>query len=459
MTILTAIHDGFFVRNFLRTDAARIIIEQPGDRLVVLVPKEKVEYYALEFPESSITFDVLPELQRPVVETFFQFIERASIHSRTARMQRTYLFQSNFSFSWNGIRTLLLYPVEVMCGCLGQFSWWRRMIRWSYARFSDHTFDSLLDRYNPDVVYCSNVIHSEDHILAKVARRRGVRVVGMILSWDNLYSKTIIRVHPDTLLVHTPEILELAATYGDFPRNRVCITGIPQYDRYFSGRVTMSREEFLNSIGADPSKKTILYAFSGKAALDIEFDILRILHESLEAHALSESVNVLIRPYPRYDFSEKRMERMRSAYRFFVVSAVGHVADTVHNWEFTDEAVNFLHHSLIYADVVVTMYSTFFIEAAILDKPIVGVAFDGALRRPYWNSARRFFDWNHLAKIRTLNGIAIVHSADEMVTALNDALQVPAMLREGRARIVQEQCYMTDGKSAERVARAIIHTL
>lgn len=455
MTVLTAIRDGFFIRNFLRTDAMRMLTGTSDNRLIILVPKEKISYYVSEFPQSTLIFDALPELQRPRVEEFFQFLERASIHSVTARMQRSYQLHHNLSFSWNGLQALLLFPIEVVCGMLGAFSWWRKLIRWSYMQLHDRTFDAHIELYSPDVIYCSNLIHSEDHILAKAARKKGIRAVGMILSWDNLYSKTIIRVHPDTLLVHTPEICKLALSFGDFPTDRVIITGIPQYDRYFLRTVTKTRDAFLKSIGADPRNKTILYAFSGKAALDIEFDILTLLHSAVQRGAIREPVNILVRPYPRYDFSEKRMEQMRLKYGFIIESAVGHVSETTHNWEFTSQAIEFLHHSLAYADVVMTMYSTFFIEAAILDKPIIGIAFDGNLRRPYWNSARRFFDWNHLAKIRTLNGIAITGSEAEMIKAVNNALEHPADLHDGRIRIVREQCHFTDGQSALRVARAI----
>jgi CDP-glycerol glycerophosphotransferase (TagB/SpsB family) len=102
------------------------------------------------------------------------------------------------------------------------------------------------------------------------------------------------------------------------------------------------------------------------------------------------------------------------------------------------------------------MYSTFFIEAAIFDKPLIGIAFDGLKKLPYWDSASRFFEWDHLRDIKPLNGIWLVDDKNELILAINKYLKEPNFLKEGREKIVSKQVQFTDGGSAERMANVII---
>ena len=114
---------------------------------------------------------------------------------------------------------------------------------------------------------------------------------------------------------------------------------------------------------------------------------------------------------------------------------------------------------LAHADLVITMYSTFFIEAAIFDKPLIAIAFDGFKKLDYWNSAERFFEWDHLKEIGELGGIWRVKSREELLAAINFYLANPGHLKDGRKKIVLRQTQFRDGQSAKRVADAILKFL
>ena len=456
-TILANVSNSFFVRNFLRTDALKVLEASGEVRLVLLAPKNKVDYYKKEFPAPFITFDILPEVGNSRVEKFFKFLETASISSKTSYMlAKSNLHRHGSSFS------ILRYPsflLRMVLLNLGRFSFWRNFVRGIYYVFPNNAFDEILEKYKPDLAFFPSLIYSEDYVLAKAAKKRGVKTLGMTLSWDNFYSKTLLLVKPDNLLLHTKNILSQAQKFGDWDSPNVSAVGIPQYDRYFKKENISSREEFFRSIGADPSKKLILYAFSGKAGFNIELKIVELLHKYLVEKQINDDIQVLIRPYPRYDFPKEKLEAMKQKYGFLAASPVAHPTGEKGDWEFDKEALDFLSSSLAHADLVVTMYSTFFIEAAIFDKPLVAVGFDGEKELDYWNSAKRFFDWNHLAELRPLDGIKIVKSGQELISAINGYLSNPALDSEGRKKIVLEQCQFTDGLSGERVSKTILGLL
>lgn len=454
-TILANVSTSFFVRNFLRTDAFRILGERKDVRLVLLAPKEKLSYYRREFPQNFLVFEPLPEVRLRKTERFFKFLETSSIHTRTTFIHsHTALYRIGSKVRL--AQRYLIFIFQRICWHLGRFRLWRELLRKIYFILPNHAFDEILEEYRPDFIFCPTLVYMEDYVLAKAARKRGIKVLGMTLSWDNFYGKTFLMVKPDWLFLHTDFIKEQAEKLGDFPRGHTTVVGIPQYDRYFRKTGLKSREEFFKEIGTDPSRKLILYGFSGKAGLDIEFDIVDILAEAVKKKELAQEVNVLIRPYPRYDFPQEKISTMKTKYGFLATPAVFHVGSGKGDWEFDEKSITFLLNSLAHADIVISMYSTFFIEAAIFDKPLVAIAFDGYQKRNYWNSARRFFDWEHLSDVKPLNGVWLVRDREEFIKAVNKYLSEPGYLLEGRRKIVEKECQFADGLSGERLGKALL---
>ncbi len=324
----------------------------------------------------------------------------------------------------------------------------------------DRRVAALFDRYRPDLVYAPTMI-SPDMAILKEAKKRGIKTAGMVLSWDNLYSKTMLRVHPDLLLAHTASIKRQAETLGDYPAERIRVVGIPQYDRVFRKQGLMPREQFIASLGGDPAKKLIVYALSGKAGLSIEYDIIEMLWRLREGGSvpLMRDAEVLVRPYPRFDLPEPALKRITKQYGFLAPPSMAHAGTGKDRWEFDERALALLVNTLHHTDLIITMYSTFFIEGAACDKPLIGIAFDGTQKNDFWNSAARFFQWDHLAEIKPLRGIRLVRSEAELAEAIRAYLRNPYQDREGREKIVAQQCGFTDGKAGERVGQALLGML
>ena len=457
-TVLANVSNSFFVRNFLRSDPLKILESNGNVRLVLLVPKKKLEYYRSEFPSSNIIFDVMPEVNLFRVEKLFKFLETASIYTNTSLMLSKHNLYRTGSKDFVVFRYLSFF-VRYIIWQVGRTRVWREFLRSVYLSFSNDAYDEILEKYLPDLVFLPSMIYVEDYIVAKAAKKKGVKTLGMTLSWDNFYSKTLLLVKPDILMVHTGLIVEQAKNLGDYDSGKIVVTGIPQYDRYFKKEGLISRDEYFRKIGADPSKKLILYAFSGKAGIDIEFSVLEILHKVINEGKISKEVQVLLRPYPRYDFSDDKLDELRKKYGFLAQQPVSHPVGGSDDWEFNAESLNFLSNSLAHADLVITMYSTFFIEAAIFDRPLIAAGFDGAKNLDYWNSSKRFFDWDHLSELKPLNGIKIVRNQAEFVMAINGYLENPTLLSEGRKQIVLQQSQFTDGESGMRLAKTILGAL
>ncbi|MBI1975589.1 MAG: CDP-glycerol glycerophosphotransferase family protein [Candidatus Vogelbacteria bacterium] len=458
-TFLIPIGNNFFARNFLRTEAFRILSSRTDVRLVLLAHRQKLDYYKAHFNMPNVVFDICPDIRGLYSEQFFQTIEQASIVTSRSHMdQMTGLFRGGEKNSpLQFIRRLGVFSFKRFFRIVGRIGRpYRMFFRAFYFAYPSNTFAGILKKYAPDVVFCPTMVWGEDYRLMREAKKAGIATAGMIFSWDTFYSKTLLRLHPDHLLVQTDMIRHQAIHLGDYPEDKIIVTGILQYDLYFKHPPICSREDFMREIGGDPSKKLILYAFSGKAGLHIDVDIVDILHCAISENLLGEDVQVLLRPYPRFDFGQEKLEKMRARYGFLAHASTTSIGTGRADWEMDEEAVAFLANSLFHADIVITIYSTFFIEAAIFDKPLVGIAFDGYRTYNYWNSARRFFDWDHLRDIKSTNAIWLATDKEEFVRALCAYLKDPARLRSERKQLVLQQAQFVDGRSGMRTAHALL---
>lgn len=455
-TILIKFDNSFFVRNFLRTDIFSILSSVGDLCMVFLAPEKKLTYYRKEFLGANVIFDVCPETRFFLSERVFRFVETASIHSHTV----TLLQKTDFVRA-KGQKILItrvgVYAIRRLLWQLGRFRWWRNLIRAMYRSLPSNTFASSLAKWKPDLVYCSSMVYTDFRLL-KEAKKAGFKTLGMILSWDNLHSKTMLRVFPDNLMVHTDDTMTQVMRYADYPKERMRVSGLPQYDRYFRRTGVTGRDQFIQSIGGDPSKKLIVYAVSGKAGLHIDLGIVKMIRDAIAANEISQDAEILFRAYPRYDFSPEKVVHITRELRCLVRPVMTHVGEGRDNWEFDEDAISFLANTLAHADAVVALYTTFFIEAALFDKPLIAVGFDER-NVSYWDSAKRFFEWDHLRELYHLGGIQRVESRKELIEAINASFKNPSELHEGRMRMIARQSQFTDGKSGERVARIILDLL
>src|SRR5258707_14009804 len=102
------------------------------------------------------------------------------------------------------------------------------------------------------------------------------------------------------------------------------------------------------------------------------------------------------------------------------------------------------------SDVVVKVASIIAIEASIFDTPVVNVSFDGEVPSDFARSARRYYRFTHYVNITRHNAVRVAEEPVQLVELVERYLRDRALDREGRRRVVEEQCQFLDGRSAER---------
>ena len=451
-TIFIPIYNGIRARNFFRSSAYTELAGDPSLQLVILIPPSKLGYYRSEFPEPNVIFEPHEIISEPWFGRFLAEFAFNLLSTKTMEYKQRleYLRYGNWP------RFVLKRAVHYF---LGPFIFFRSLVRF-FDRWValDPAVASLLKKYKPDLVIVPDIVFPPDRVVLRAAKRLGFRVLGMIRSWDNLTSKGVIQILPDKLIVYTSVMKQEAIKYAGMSAQDIILTGVPHYDDFFEAP-RISRTEFLQGLGIDPSRRVILCApffdkYTGSAVV-----IINTLLEAIETGDLPKDVHILVRYRPATPEIPPGLIRPSShltiskpCSRYFEVR---NIQSPTLDWEFTRDDLDLLMNSLRFSDVVINTISTLSIDAAILDHPVIVVRFDADPHCPPKHSVNLVIQHDHYRAIEKSGGVRLVWNMEELLQSLNAYLKNPAQDRAGRRKIVEEQIEFTDGRSGMRVAEYI----
>ncbi|MBI4992211.1 MAG: CDP-glycerol glycerophosphotransferase family protein [Candidatus Harrisonbacteria bacterium] len=437
MTIFITSFQSLISRNILGTPLLSFL-KSNNVQVVLLVPQKKKDFFEEEFREFEVVVESI-DTKLQWQDKFLRYLFLTALKTRTLDIKRE--TEMKGSGKW--------LKVIIRNSSIG-----RKMLRWLNAILTPrNTFKDSFQKYNPDLVFSTDAQNEIDVRLLLDAKRNGVSTIGMVRSWDNLTAKGVIRVIPDLLAVHNEILKEEAITLHGIPEERIKIIGIPHYDRYFQGSHS-SREEFMKRIGANPQKKLILFAPTGDRYIGentVDKEVLEILDKNI-----GEEYQILVR-FPPADTVSGLDGRENNSR--FIFDRPSRRFKVLKNTELTKEEDAHLVDSIYWSDLIIAGPSTLCVDAAVFNKPIVLVGFDGYEKRPYYQGIRRYYDYNHFDPILKSGGVKLAENAEALAKSVKAYLQNPFLDEQGRRAIVRQECWNTDGKATERLANSLISAL
>jgi hypothetical protein len=153
----------------------------------------------------------------------------------------------------------------------------------------------------PDVVLVSHLAEfgSGQTDYVRAARRLGIHTAYPVFSWDNLTNKGLIHEPPEEVLVWNDFQADEAVELQGVPRERVRVTGAPNYDHWFDWQPSRTREELCEAVGLRPDRPVVLYVCSSAFIARNEVEFVRRWVAALRERggALAEA-GILVRPHP-----------------------------------------------------------------------------------------------------------------------------------------------------------------
>ena len=453
-TIFITIFEGVESKNILRTAILPTLLSHPDVRLVLFVKDARRRgYHEAEFKDPRISYEVAGPLRVTGPDVMFVRLKFLLLRTKTTRLRRRMRYGEQ---EGTGTASYLL-------GSLLQYLFARPAIQrlargLDFALVQSDTYASSFEKYHPDLVLCANLFDEPEVHLLREAKRRGVKTIGIINSWDKATSRGILRLLPDRLVVFNNHVRDDLLRYQAVPRDRIFVGGIPHYDQYISLR-PWNREEFFRRLNLSPVQQLIVYAPVGSLFGAADWDAIDMLEQCRRDGTFGDRAELLVR-FPPNDFIDQTELRKRPWLRYqYPGVRFSEERGTGIDWDMTFPELEELASTLFHMSLLVCYASSISVDAAILDKPVINIGFELRPRARGVKSPVQFFAQTHYEKALATGGIHLARTREDFVEWVNRYLAYPEFDRQGRKRLAEEQCMFLDGKSGERIARYIITVL
>lgn len=467
-TILLSIPFGMSARNFLRSDFYPQLREKV--KIIVVTPMAEDAGFVQEFSHPNVTFIKINPIHSVATSLWDRILRPIETTRFTQRHPDVTTLQM-LAQKLKRDRPLRYWLYRLLTATLGSSESLIRMMRSLYrSALKNKEVQRLFDSTQIDLVFLTHGYVQEEQEITLEAKKRGIKVINMIHSWDNVTSKSAMKQMTnydvgrlwfndlvDEAIVWN-EILakELVDLYG-FPRAKIFLSGIPQFDVYANPNVRTDRETFFKSFGGDPKKKLIYFLATSPSLVHDQSLVVRTLMEAIHKNQLEQPAQLLIRFHPRTDMGNWRDVFKGPDVYFQQPSAAFSALPLTSGWAKEPQKIHELANSLYHCDILINGMSTSAIDAAAFDKPVICFGFDGD---PKNNSIVPLYYRNtHYAKLLELGGIQVAWSPTELIKQVNSYLEDPSRDAAGRRLIREKVCTRLDGQSGMRIAQFLLKQL
>jgi hypothetical protein len=449
-TLFILLDSGTAIRNILRTDVLKVLKAQGDIRIIIFSPVADDDFKK-EFLAENVFIEPVPKWKpNPIVKSLRSlkkdiWADRANVFTfKQKRDKKEGRFLRRF------VLKVLMNNHSVKNG-----DSYIESLEKLELFFTPSLAGYYFEKYKPDLIFYTT-IYFKDLCIEIEAQKRRIKTVCFIHSWDNPTSKGPFQVIPDRIIVWNNILKDELMRYHDFPSEKIVISGVPQFDIYVDKAHCLSKDEFFKKWGLDTARKLITYTTGTPGMTPFDHEIVELLYEALQKNSFIYPSQLLIRLHPKdkYDYYKKFENKPH-----LVIQMPGKPADTNDSWNPTREDMYGLAELMRYSDVVINVASTITIDAVSFDTPVINVAFDGFQTKPYKNSCRRYYDYEHYKNIVKTDGVKIAYSKEELIDYINLYLNDPSIDAGGRKKIREEQCWKLDGNSGRRIAEYILHYL
>lgn len=465
-TVIIGVTTGRNARDILRTNVLDKLIKS-GLRIVVISPAASDERFRKEIEDDKVHVEMMHYPTNKLELIYLGLINGLFINSNFCNtIKIRYEHYKNTRF-YDGSLTSLSYIIRGISSNLLSYKNYkiRSLLKdLNVLLFPDVYYADLFEKYKPSLVFTTHNFSSYkqgDTPLLKRAIMNKIKTLSLVPSWDNITSKGEMPVHIDNLIVWNEQMRREAIEFHGYSDDDVFISGVPQFDIYFNRKGLPSKEAFFKKLGLDCNKKLITYTAGTPQLFKDEEEIIGLIVEAIGNNLFKYPCQLLIRLNPHDHSTDRntRYDKYKSS-KYVHVDFSWRKSDVnLDKWDPNLEDMIQLANTMMFSDVVINVASTITIDAACFDTPIINIGFDGSYERPYWESVRRYYDTAHYQNIVKTGGVKIARDGNDLLQYINMYLEDPKIDSDGRKKIVDEQCYYKDGKSAERIAEYILKQL
>lgn len=342
----------------------------------------------------------------------------------------------------------------------------RNIFRWKQQIFfTSNIYSDYFEEYKPELVVSCTAGWRIDRYFLREAIKRKIKTATVIIGWDNPSANGLPGANVEFVNVWS-EIHKRELNKGvDWPLEKIHVGGMPLYDGYVNGKWLISRDEYFRMHGLDPNRKLVTFAATA-LSISPNLHIVEILADIIAKGKLSEPSQLLIRLHPNHFKPTPRYEQEREAiYEIVKKNHNLHIVEPKalagnlprYSGEDYPEKTSMFKHS----DVLVTIYSTMALEAAMHDTPIVSACIDteAGWKDYFWVPLSTVPNWPTAARMVDTKAGRTAYTAEELTDCINAYLGNHDLEKEERHNFAKQELVYLDGSSTKVTADFILSLL
>jgi hypothetical protein len=311
-----------------------------------------------------------------------------------------------------------------------------------------------LRRLAPDFVWSTMCACALEYPYFLAARDLKIPVVTSILSFDNLTSRSLLPTYDHYLVWSERMRSQLLRLYPDVSHDQVSITGTPQFDFHCKPELIWSRNRTCDWLALPGNARYFLYAASHESLAPAEPGLVTTIAQTMEADPVLKKFHLVVRLHPHDDGS--RWHDVSKQSKLVALSRVCGPSSAIDGWQMpTSDDHSLLISSLLHSEACLNIVSTMALDAAILDRPVIGIDFASEPNSPK-EIMYEEYGTDHYAPLVKSGGLSLAHNWSELISLMRNALVAPEENRKQRVAMVRAECGSVDGHAWERVASTLV---
>ncbi|HEX6809379.1 MAG TPA: hypothetical protein VF118_15435 [Gemmatimonadaceae bacterium] len=330
-----------------------------------------------------------------------------------------------------------------------------RLVERRYREAHDLTpVREQLERMAPTMVWSTFCVTPLEFPYYLAARDLGIPIVTSILSFDNLTSRSVIPPYDHYFVWHEGMRAQLLRLYPDTPPEHVTVTGTPQFDFHRDPAYRRPRTETLAALGVPADARYVLYAASFVGLAPDEPELVRRIAELMQHTPALRHLWLVVRIHPLE--TRERWRPVTDVFPNVVVQTAWERPPDRDGWTLATPADQArLVSALAHAEMCVNVASTMTLDAALLDRPVIGIDFSTEPRAPRGIMYEEY-GVEHYRPLVERGGLRVAKSWNDLAAFMDSAVTDPARDRMQRAHMVEYECGRADGCAADRLTAALL---
>ena len=340
---------------------------------------------------------------------------------------------SKKSFKSNGLRKLRKTMASFYPSQKSLIKLTNHFIKTNFKNPKVKEYESLLKQISPDLVFNTSHIHNLSSMdLMYAVKKVKIKSAAFLFSWDNLTSQGRILPDYDIYFTWNDKIKnDLLNFYPSIHKNAVFVTGTPQFNFHFDESFIDSKEKLYNFLEIPKGKKIILYSTGMAYYTPKEHVIVKEIEKVLKK--INKDLQLVVRIYAKDDNTE--YYKLRDENKSITIPD--------HYWELnyltpTLKDITLFNNLINHCSIGINVASTVSLDLAVLNKPVINIAFNPPGENIYPNDYEKIYDFDHYKPIIESGAVSLARNTKELEQQIRMYLESPQTHENERKNLVNQ---------------------